>query len=80
MNRVPVVSCEGKPLMPTKSSRARRWVKEGKAIRKWSDAGIYYVQLISPTGNETQPVVVGVDPGKSYTLRYVSAQMDSLIA
>jgi len=66
MNRVPVVSCEGKPLMPTKSSRARRWVKEGKAIRKWSDAGIDYVQLISPTGNETQPVVVGVDPGKSY--------------
>lgn len=66
MVRVPVVSQEGKPLMPTKSSRARRWVKEGKAVGKWSDIGIYYVQLINSAGNETQIVVAGVDPGKSY--------------
>jgi hypothetical protein len=66
MIRVPVVSQDGKPLMPTKSSRAKRWVKEGKAIGKWSDVGIYYVQLIVPTSEETRPVVVGVDPGKSY--------------
>lgn len=66
MIRVPVVSQEGKPLMPTKSSRARRWVKEGKAVGKWSDIGIYTVQLLAPTNKETQPVVVGVDPGKSY--------------
>lgn len=66
MNRVAVVSYDNKPLMPTKSSRARRWVKEGKAIGKWSDLGIYYVQLLNPSGEETQPVVVGVDPGKSY--------------
>ena len=52
--------------MPTKSSRARKWVKEGKAAGKWSDIGVYYVQLINPTGNETQPIVIGVDPGKSY--------------
>jgi RRXRR protein len=66
MNRVPVVSCENKPLMPTKNARARRWLKEGKAIGKWSDVGLYYVQLLTPTGEETQPVIVGVDPGKSY--------------
>ncbi len=66
MIRVPVVSQDGKPLMPSKSSRARRWVKEGKAVGKWSDVGIYYVQLINPTGEETQPVIAGVDPGKSY--------------
>lgn len=66
MNRVPVVSCDEKPLMPTKSSRARKWVKEGKAVGKWSDVGIYYIQLLIPSGEETQPVVVGVDPGKSY--------------
>ena len=66
MIRVPVVSCDGKPLMPTKASRARRWVNVGKAVGKWSDVGIYYVQLIKPAGEETQPVVVGVDPGKSY--------------
>src|SRR4028119_1496288 len=66
MIRVPVVSYDNKPLMPTKSSRARKWVKERKAVGKWSDLGIYYVQLLEPSGNETQPVVVGVDPGKSY--------------
>ncbi len=66
MIRVPVVNQDGKPLMPTKSSRARRWVKEGKAVGTWSDVGIYYVQLVNSTGEETQPVVVGVDPGKSY--------------
>ncbi|MEQ8465727.1 MAG: RRXRR domain-containing protein [Coleofasciculus sp. E1-EBD-02] len=41
MIRVPVVSKEGKPLMPTKPSRARRWVKEGKAIGRWSDLDIF---------------------------------------
>lgn len=66
MIRVPVVSQDGKPLMPTKSSRARKWVKQGKAVGRWSDVGIYYVQLLEPSGEETQPVVVGVDPGKSY--------------
>ncbi len=66
MIRVAVVSYENKPLMPTKSSRARRWVKRGKAVGKWSDVGVYYVQLLKPSEEETQPVVVGVDPGKSY--------------
>ncbi|NEO73007.1 RRXRR domain-containing protein, partial [Moorena sp. SIO3H5] len=44
MLRVPVISPEGQPLMPTKASRARRWVRDGKAIEKWNDAGIYYVR------------------------------------
>lgn len=66
MNRIPVVSYDNKPLMPTKSSRARKWVKHGLAVDRWSDVGIYYVQLLTPTGEETQPVIVGVDPGKSY--------------
>ena len=66
MIRVPVVSQNGKPLMPTKSSRAKKWVKQGKAVGKWSDVGIYYVQLLESSGEEIQPVVIGVDPGKSY--------------
>lgn len=67
MLRVPVVSYNNKPLMPTKSSRARKWVKEAKAIGKWSDLGVYYVQLLEPSREKTQPITVGVDPGKSYS-------------
>lgn len=66
--RVPVQNPDGTPAMPTKPSRARRWVRDGKAVGKWSDAGIYYVQLVAePSGHQVQPVVIGVDPGKSYT-------------
>ncbi|WP_083761406.1 RRXRR domain-containing protein [Nitrosococcus halophilus] len=32
---VPVVDQDNKPLMPTKPSRARRWIKEGKATSFW---------------------------------------------
>lgn len=53
--------------MPTKASRARRWVKEGKAVGKWSDLGVYYVQLTAPSAEAVQPIAVGVDPGKSYS-------------
>lgn len=66
--RVAVQNSDGSPAMPTKPSRARRWVRDGKAISKWSDVGIYYVQLVAePTGRETQQIVVGLDPGKSYS-------------
>ena len=38
--RVPVISVDNVPLMPTKPSRARRWIKEGKAIGKFNKLGI----------------------------------------
>lgn len=68
MQRVPVISKDNQPLMPTKPSRARRWIKEGKAIGKFNDLGIFYVQLtIDPSNNKTQPIAVGLDPGKLYS-------------
>jgi hypothetical protein len=54
--------------MPTKPSRARRWLKTGKAKVVYNDLGIFTVQLVSdPSGTNTQPISVGVDPGKKYT-------------
>ena len=54
--------------MPTKPSRARKWLEQNKAIGCWSDLGVYYVRLIhQPSGYSTQPVVVGIDPGKNYS-------------
>lgn len=77
--RVPVVDPEGKPLMPTTSSRARRWMEQGKAVPKWSDLGIFYVQLVSPpSGYETQTVNIGIDPGKRYSGIAVQSQKYTL--
>ncbi|NES70298.1 MAG: hypothetical protein F6K24_36345 [Okeania sp. SIO2D1] len=68
MTRVPVQNPDGTPAMPTKASRARRWVRDGKATGHWNDPGIYYIRLVTePSGRSVQKVAVGVDPGKSYT-------------
>lgn len=34
MIKVPVLSPDSKPLMPTKASRARRWMRNGLAVGK----------------------------------------------
>lgn len=66
--RIPVVDKDGKPRMPTKPSRARRWIKEGKAVKRWSDLDVFYVQLTcDPSDVEVQPITVGIDPGKLYS-------------
>ena len=67
MYRVPVVSKEGKPLMPTKASRANRWLKEGKAVVYKNDLNQFTVRLTVDSEEETQLVSVGVDPGKLYS-------------
>ncbi|MDJ0590644.1 MAG: RRXRR domain-containing protein [Pleurocapsa sp. MO_226.B13] len=68
MQRVPVVDKNGIPLMPTKTSRARRMVRDGKAIGKRNKLGVYYIQLIDePSGREKQAISAGIDPGKYYS-------------
>ena len=68
MQRVPVISTEGKPLMPTTASRARRWLKNGKAQVFQNDLGIFAVQLlVAPSGEKTQSISVGLDPGKLFS-------------
>ena len=68
MIKVPVLSPDGKPLMPTKPSRARRWIRDGVVVGKWSDLGVFYVQLTAqPSEEKTQPIAVGIDPGKLYS-------------
>lgn len=81
MLRVPVQNPDGTLAMPTSASRARHWVKEGKATGHWNGAGLYYVQLVrEPSGNKTQQIVVGVDPGKSYSGIAVQSSKSTLYA
>jgi len=65
--RVAVIGRNGRPLMPTKASRARRWIRDGKATPHRSKEGVFYVQLVEePSGEETQEMAVGIDPGSKY--------------
>ena len=53
--------------MPTKPSRARKLVRGGKAIGKWDKLNQYYIQLkFTPSGEDTQTISCGIDPGKHY--------------
>lgn len=86
MRYVPVVDQDQRPLMPTKASRARRWIKEGKATPFWK-RGVFCVRLnVEPSGRKMQDVVVGVDPGakkeaftvKSQAHTYLNVQADAV--
>jgi hypothetical protein len=60
---VPVVDTEDNPLMPTIPSRARKWVKSGKATHFWK-GGFFCVRLnVEPSARSVQRVAVGIDPG-----------------
>ncbi|MBE9014363.1 RRXRR domain-containing protein [Pseudanabaenaceae cyanobacterium LEGE 13415] len=66
--RISVVDSQNQPLMPTTPARARKWIASGKAVKRWSDCGQFYVQLtVEPSGYAVQDVVIGIDPGKKYS-------------
>jgi len=83
---VPVVGKNNKPLMPTKPSRARRWIRSGKATPFWNK-GIFCVRLnVEPSDNILEPIVIGIDPGskkeafsiKSESHTYLNIQADAV--
>lgn len=87
--KVPVVDKNNKPLMPTIPSRARRWIKEGKATPFWK-FGVFCVRLnIDPSDNKKQDIAVGIDPGSkrhgitvkstAYTFLNIQASANTLV-
>jgi len=64
--RVPVVSVEGKPLMPTTPAKARKMIRDGVAVGRFNKLGMFYVQMLIPVGDKTQDVSLAVDPGSKY--------------
>ena len=81
---VPVKSKDGKPLMPTTPPKARYLIKSGKATPYWSN-DIFCIRLNYETKEQTQDIVVGVDPGskkegftvKSKSHTYLNVQADA---
>jgi hypothetical protein len=72
--------------MPTKPSRAKRWIREDKATPFWK-RGVFCVRLnVEPSDRELQPLAVGIDPGskkegftvKSGAHTYLNIQADAV--
>jgi len=67
IGRIPVVSTDGTRLMPCKPAKARKLIRDGKAVKKWSKLSIFYIQLkFNPQNPSIQPIAVGVDPGSKF--------------
>lgn len=67
-SRIPVLAPDETPLMPTLYRRAQQWVDAGKAEWFSNDVNIKAVRLLSePSSRNTQPVVIGIDPGKKFS-------------
>lgn len=77
---VPVFDIDGKtPLMPTRSARARKWIKIGKATPFWR-RGVFCVRLnILPSSYKGQEVVVGIDPGSKREAFTVKSEAHTFI-
>ena len=59
-----VISTDGNPLMPCKDSRARRFLRNGKAICVRREP--FVIQLKFDCENQIQPVTLGVDAGAKH--------------
>ena len=69
-NFVPVLDCEGSPLMPTRPSRARRLMRQGRAEKRWHK-GVFHIQMTDVSVQDEETVVDGaelnIDPGAGAT-------------
>ena len=80
IGRIPVVSNNGRPLMPCTSSKARKLLAHGKATKKRNKLGIFYLQLhFDPTHPVTQPLAIGVDPGTKFEGFSVVGTVDTVV-
>jgi hypothetical protein len=76
---VPVLDSENRPLMPTIPSRARRWIKSGKATPFWKK-GVFCVRLnVEPSDTNRQPIAVGIDPGSKREAFTVKSQSHTIL-
>ncbi len=76
-NTVPVLDEEGSPLMPTRPSRARRLMEQGRARKQWRK-GIFHIQMTDVSANDESVQIDGVqlniDPGAKATGMAVTSE------
>jgi len=64
--------------MPTHQWRALKWIKSGKATGFYK-RGVFCVRLNQKSGEETQVIAVGVDPGSKREAYTVKSQKHTYI-
>ena len=74
--RVPVISKDGKPLMPTKPAKARKMIEGGVAKKCWSKTGVFYITMLIPVGEKVQDMALAIDPGSKYDGYTVSGEKE----
>ncbi len=63
-----LAGCFSDPLVDGTDPYAPTVFKEGKAIGKFNDLDIFYVQLTDePSDNKNQPIAIGINPGKLFS-------------
>ena len=69
-NTVPVLDSEGNPLMPTRPSRARRLMRQGRAKKCWRK-GIFHIRMTDVSVDdrmwEVDGIQLNIDPGAKAT-------------
>lgn len=80
MHRIPV-RFKGKPLMPMKSSKAKKFIDSGKGkVRYDRKLKVHYLQLlVDPSGEEIQPVKLGIDDGSMFDGFTVLTKLNHLL-
>lgn len=78
---IPVLAPNNTPLMPCKYRRAQKLVEQGEAQWISNDLNIKAICLLrEPSAYNTQPIALGVDPGKHFTgMGLVSKQATLLL-
>ena len=73
-----VLNMRGKPLMPCSPAKARKLLKANKAIVKYKEP--FTIQLKVASGENRQPITLGVDPGYTYVGLSASTEKAELYA
>jgi len=64
--RIPVISREGKPLMPTTPARTRKLIAGKVARGNFNKLGIFSLHMLVTVGQRTQPLKMTIDTGSKY--------------
>lgn len=77
--RIPVISVEGKPLMPTTPAKARKLIRGNQATGMRSKLSIFYIRMLRPVGDKVQELDLACDLGSKFEGYAVASKKETNI-